>query len=99
MLEPGGELFLETGNLADVEHRYQFPGELGLPDHLVFAGETHLVGYLREAGFNVVAMRRERRDGCVNCLKQVAKKTLGRPSQVAIPYSSKYRQLLIRARL
>lgn len=99
VLKPNGELFLETGNLADLQSRSQCPGELGLPDHLVFAGESHLLGYLNDAGFDVVSITRERRDGILNLVKQVAKKFVGRPAQLSIPYTSPYRQLLIRARL
>lgn len=99
ILEPNGELFIETGNLADLEHRHEFPGELGLPDHLVFAGEHHVIGYLTGAGFEVGQIVRKRTDGLVNLAKQVAKNVLGRPSQIGVPYVSRYRQLLIRARL
>jgi SAM-dependent methyltransferase len=99
VLEPGGELFLETGNLADLEQRHQFPYELGLPDHLVFAGERHLVGWLDRAGFEVVAIRRWRIDGLVNLAKNVVKKLIGRPAAFGIPYTSRYRQIQLRARL
>jgi SAM-dependent methyltransferase len=99
VLESRGELFVETGNLADISSRSEFPGELGLPDHLVFAGESHLIGYLQEAGFDIVSITRERSDGFVNLAKQVAKKILGRPSNFRLPYTSTYRQVRIRARL
>jgi len=99
VLNGGGEVFVETGNLADLESRTEFPGELGLPDHLVFAGEKHLVGYLDQAGFDVLRIERCRIDGVVNLTKNVVKKVIGRPAGLALPYTSKYRQLLIRARL
>lgn len=98
-LKPGGELFLETGNLADVRSRAEFPGELGLPDHLVFAGESHLRGYLDRAGFDIIAVRRLRIDTVLNLAKNLVKKLMGRPSALGIPYTSRYRQLQIRARL
>lgn len=98
-LEPGGEIYIETGNLADLRTRDEFPGELGLPDHLVFAGEKHIVGFLDRAGFDVVRIRRWRIDGVVNFAKNVAKKLLGRPAAFGIPYSSDYRQIQVRARL
>ena len=41
-LSKHGLLYLETGNLADLKRRDDFPGELGVPDHLVFAGEKQL---------------------------------------------------------
>lgn len=99
VLEPCGELFIETGNLADLRTREEFPGELGLPDHLVFAGEKHVVGFLDRAGFDVVRLRRWRIDGIVNLAKNVAKKLLGRPAAFRIPYTSAYRQIQVRARL
>ena len=99
VLLPGGEIFMETGNLADTEDRSEFAGELGVPDHLVFAGERHIRGYLEESGLEVVRIERQRADGLVNAAKCVAKALLGRPTQLRIPYTSRYRQLLVRARL
>lgn len=99
VLEPGGELFLETGNLADLDRRSDFAGELGLPDHLVFAGESHVRGYLDRAGFEIVALRRVRIDGLVDLAKNAVKKLIGRPAVLRMPYTSNYRQLRIRARL
>jgi len=99
VLLSGGELFLETGNLADLGDRDDFPGELGLPDHLVFAGERQIRNYLNKAGFEIVRIERMRVDGMLYFAKNIAKKILGRPVILALPYSSKYRQLLIRARV
>lgn len=99
VLEPRGELFIETGNLADLDRRGDFAGELGLPDHLVFAGEEHLRGYLERAGFEIVDLRRVRIDGLVDLAKNVVKKLIGRPAVLRLPYTSNYRQLRIRARL
>jgi len=99
VLEPGGEVFIETGNLADLRDRQDFPGELGLPDHLVFAGERQLRGFLDRAGFEVLAVERLRIDGVANLAKSVVKKAIGRPANVRLPYRSAYRQLLVRARL
>lgn len=99
VLEPGGELFMETGNLADLDRRDQFPYELGLPDHLVFAGEKHLLGFLDRAGFDVLRIRRWRIDGVVNLAKNVVKRLIGRPAAFGLPYTSAYRQIQIRARL
>lgn len=98
-LLPGGELFIETGNLADVENREGFAGELGLPDHLVFAGETHLNGYLKRAGFEILRIERVRVDGLIYFAKNIVKASLGRPVRVRTPYRSRFRQLLIRAKL
>lgn len=90
---------METGNLADLHCREEFPGELGVPDHLVFAGESHLHGFLREAGFEIIRLERVRIDGVVHVAKSVVKKLLGRPEHLRFPYTSGYRQLLVRARL
>lgn len=99
VLNPGGEVFVETGNLADLDRRHEYPGGLGLPDHLVFAGEKHLLGYLRQAGFEVVCVERRRIDGVVNLAKNAVKKLIGRPAAIGVPYTSKYRSLQVRARL
>jgi len=96
-LAPGGNVLIETGNLADLTLREEFPGELGLPDHLVFAGEKTLERYLRDAGLKVVAIHRKRIDGVGESAKSVVKMLLGRPVKLGIPYTSNFRQLMIRA--
>jgi SAM-dependent methyltransferase len=98
-LAPNGEVFIESGNLADLKFRSEFPGELGLPDHLVFAGEEQLTKYLNDAGFDVVDIRRERVDGVESFVKNLVKKMIGRPSALGVPYTSKYRQIRFRAKL
>lgn len=99
VLRPGGELFLETGNLADVSIRDEFPNELGLPDHLVFAGEPQVQAFLKRAGFEIVRIQRLRFDDLLQFAKNIVKKVLGRPVLLRLPYRSRYRQLLIRAKL
>lgn len=98
-LRKNGLLYLETGNLADLNRRIDFPGELGVPDHLVFAGEKHLRGYLDRAGFDIESVDYVRIDGFLELCKNIVKCLLGRPFFLQVPYTSKYRQLLIRARL
>lgn len=98
VLLPGGELFIETGNLADLDRREEFSGDLGLPDHLVFAGRTQLDSYLNRAGFEVVSVEPVRIDGMIYSVKNLVKAMLGRPVTVRLPYSSRFRQLLLRAR-
>lgn len=98
-VKPGGSLFLVTGNLADVERRDEFPDELGLPDHLVFAGEDHIRRYLAEAGFSIRSIERQRFDTVLHIAKSMVKKALGRPVRVGMPYGSRYRSLAIRATL
>lgn len=98
-LNPKGLFLLETGNLADTSDRSEFPGDLGVPDHLVFAGEKHLRGYLAEFGFNVERIEYRRSDDLLGFAKCVVKWILGRPVVLRLPYTSRYRQLRIRARL
>ncbi len=98
-LKPSGEFFIESGNLADLNNREEFFGELGVPDHLVFAGEAHFLKYLETSGFEVLEIRRDRADDLTDFLKSIVKKILGRPVNISMPYTSKYRQLKIRARL
>jgi Zn ribbon nucleic-acid-binding protein len=98
-LAPGGEVFIESGNLADLKSRSEFPGGLGLPDHLVFAGEEQLMRYLNDAGFDVLDIRRERIDGIGNFVKNLVKKIIGQSSGLGVPYTSRYRQIRFRARL
>lgn len=99
VLNPGGEMIIETGNLADVAERHHFAGELGLPDHLTFAGKAHLAGFLEEVGLRIVDIEERRSDGLVNFAKGIVKKMIGRPGVVRVPYTSSYRQLIVRARL
>ena len=98
-LSETGLLFIETGNLADLKSREQFSGELGLPDHLVFAGEITLRGYLQKAGFDIESTYYQRTDTIFDFTKNIVKRLLGRSVRLAIPYTSNYRQILIRARL
>jgi hypothetical protein len=99
ILAPKGEFYLETGTIADLKTFKDAPTELDLPDHLVFAGESHVKGYLNAAGFSIVQMNHIRRDTVVNLLKQSVHKLRGRQVSLVIPYTSQYRTLRIRARL
>lgn len=99
VLVENGEFFLETGNMADLKDRSDFPNILGLPDHLAFAGEAHLRGYLDDAGFDVVAIRRTRFDTAIQTAKTLVKKLRGDPVVLSWPYSSDFRSLQVRARL
>lgn len=99
LLKPGGEIFIKTGNAAELPSRSQFPGPLTLPDHLVFAGERHLERYLRGAHFQVTQIRRERLDGVRYSLRNAAKWALRRPVHLSIPYTSPTRVLYMRAKL
>lgn len=97
-LKPGGELFLETGNLADLDNRTQFPGELDLPDHLVFSGHAQVKQYLERAGFEIISTKFERIDTIFQFLKNIVKTIMGRDVLLRMPYTSPYRSIFIRAR-
>jgi SAM-dependent methyltransferase len=97
-LTPEGELFIETGNTADME-RKDVPGELSLPDHLVFAGESQMLRFLDINGFKVIGVTYVRVDSVFEFLKNIVKLLLRRPTVFWWPYSSPYRSLLIRAKL
>ena len=56
-MRPGSHLYLVTGNAADIP-REDYPGELNLPDHLCFTGESHLVRVLEMCEFSVVDVHR-----------------------------------------
>jgi 2-polyprenyl-3-methyl-5-hydroxy-6-metoxy-1,4-benzoquinol methylase len=99
IMAPGAEILVETGNAADIGDRRNFPGELILPDHLVFAGERQICQFLTAAGFQIVSVRRERIDGVVYFAKNLVKRLLGRRLPISLPYASPTRTLLVRARL
>ena len=99
LLSPGGEIFIKTGNAADLESRDMFPGPLTLPDHLVFGSQRHVTRFLEAAGFKIVSVHADRIDGYVYSLKNLVKKLLGRPVCLSLPYTSPSRDLWIRAKL
>lgn len=100
VLNPGGELLIETGNGADVGSRRNYPWELSLPDHLVFAGEKHIVRFLSEGGFELRQVRRMHvGDGPWSFGKNVVKFFLGRDVTVYLPYTGPFRTIFYRARL
>ncbi len=99
VLKVNGELFFQTGNAGDLISSHEFPNELNLPDHLVFAGEQHIIGYLSEAGFSIIEIKRMRQDGLINFAKNIVKKIIGRQVVLAIPYTSPYRTIMVRAKL
>ncbi len=100
VLNANGEVLIETGNTADLQSKMDVPGDLDLPDHLVFAGLHHLKGFLGEAGFEIVAVKQMRVDGLLKFSKNLVKKLIGRKNiALRVPYTSGYRSVLIRARL
>ncbi len=57
LLDPGGQLVLQTGNWAELE-RVNVPDRLHLPDHLSFASEKLVRRLLEAAGFSEIAVQR-----------------------------------------
>jgi 2-polyprenyl-3-methyl-5-hydroxy-6-metoxy-1,4-benzoquinol methylase len=98
VLTADGEILIETGNAADFD-RNQTPGELSLPDHLIFAGENNMRQFLQNAGFEIVSIKKIRTDTLLPFIKNVAKRMLGRNINLALPYTSPYRTMLIRAKI
>ncbi|MES2330160.1 MAG: methyltransferase domain-containing protein [Bacteroidota bacterium] len=98
VLDVQGEIIMETGNIGDLTSSAEVPTELDLPDHLIFAGEKHIVGFLEQAGFKVISTKAYRRDTFVNLLKNVVKKLLGRSVTIRMPYTSPYRTIIVRAK-
>ncbi|NBX36417.1 MAG: class I SAM-dependent methyltransferase [Planctomycetes bacterium] len=99
LLSPGGEVFLKTGNAADLLKREEFPGPLTLPDHLMFGGVSQISRFVEDAGFSVVRLSQHRLDGIGYSLRNYARKLFGHPVAVGLPYCSKARVLYVRARL
>lgn len=99
VLNDGGQIYLQTGNIADLRGSNDVPTQLDLPDHLVFAGEKHIIAYLEEAGFKIIEIVHVRNDTFVNLLKILIRKIQGRQIALVFPGTSEYRSLRIRARL
>jgi SAM-dependent methyltransferase len=98
ILTNDGELYIETADIGKVVVRDNFPGELGLPDHVIFASEIHLRGFLERNGFNVISVERIRIDTVFYFIKSILKKFIGRDVAIQIPYLSPYRSIGIRAK-
>ena len=97
-LKEGGELIIETGNTADLQSVHEVPGDLDLPDHLMFAGEKHIIGFLERNNFKVVSHISYRIDTITNFVKSIIKKLIGRKVNISIPNTSKYRSVIYRAK-
>jgi Methyltransferase domain len=95
---PGGELFIETGDMSNIDNRDEFPGILGSPDHVAFAGQKHLEGFLKRHGFEVIKIDLKSIDGYAFTIKNIVKKLIGRNVRLKLPNSSAYRTMRVRAR-
>lgn len=98
VLKDGGEFFMETGHLDGHKLRNDFPGVLGSPDHVAFATERHIKGFLERNGFEIISTKLVAIDGWLFTGKSIIKKLIGRDVRVRLPYSSSYRTMLVRAR-
>lgn len=98
LLAPGGSVWIETGNVADVSRR-DYPDRLYLPDHLVFAGPEQMTRILSDLGLRVVRVDPVRVDGPLYTLKAIVKLVVdGRP-QLRLPWTSPFRQVHYKATL
>ena len=101
LLDPRGELVLVTGNAADLRAD-QYPDPLLLPDHLVFAGEEHLLSITEQLGFEATGVHRYpyfyRDPFWLYGIKAVVKRALGRPV-MAWKNDGPFRSLFLRVKL
>jgi 2-polyprenyl-3-methyl-5-hydroxy-6-metoxy-1,4-benzoquinol methylase len=99
VMNVGGVLFLETGNGGDLEDASQYPDLLYLPDHLAFAGMSHVKAFLQRNGFDLVTVHEHRLDTIGWMTKNAIKRLIGRKVKLAIPYCSSFRTVFFKARL
>jgi 2-polyprenyl-3-methyl-5-hydroxy-6-metoxy-1,4-benzoquinol methylase len=99
LLAEKGNVLVQTGTGGDLETAAAYPDALLLPDHLSFAGERHVIGILERVGFRVDDVHRERLDTLRFTAESVAKRVLGRPARLTLPYRSSFRALYVRARI
>lgn len=97
-LNPGGWLFLETGNGGDLERRADYPDRLYLPDHLVFIGLEQMRRLLDEMGFDLVTSRALPPSQMAR-LKNVAKTVVDGRWQLLAALNSPFRTVFYKARL
>jgi hypothetical protein len=77
-----------TGEARTAFPAQDYPDLLYLPDHLVFAGETHLRDYLAQAGISAVSTAAFRVDTAAQFGKNLIKAALGRRIKLTLPYRS-----------
>lgn len=100
-LNVNGEMVIETGNGGDIPAD-AMPMPYDFPDHLAFAGEKHVTGFLEELGFKIVRVCRHAdslHDSRLTLMaKNLAKRIIGRAPRV-VRKGGPYRSLMIRAQL
>ncbi|WP_340318040.1 class I SAM-dependent methyltransferase [Rhizorhabdus argentea] len=97
LLNPGGTIFLQTGNGGELADRSDYPDLLLLPDHLVFAGVDHIKRFLGEKSLVVNWIAEDPLDTVWWSVKSVIKTILRRKWQVTLPYRSRFRDVRMRA--
>lgn len=101
-LTSNGEIFLVTGNGGDIPPD-KYPGSYYLPDHLVFAGEKHIIGIFKCVGFEVIKINRYKEflpeNMLIGLTKHIVKRVIGLPSKYSLlsKYNGPFRSLWIRA--
>lgn len=98
VIKDRGQFLIETGHLDGSKGREDFPGELGLPDHVAFASERHIRGYLERNGFEVISVKQVAIDNWTFAIKNVIKRIIGRNVRIRMPYSSSYRTMFVLSR-
>lgn len=101
LLNPGGELFLETGDTANLSSEAHYR-PFYLPDHLHFASEEIVRRLLEEIGFEIVAVRKYQtfRPTPVRIAKELVKWVLpNRQSSLRYLFKNYPNDMFIRARL
>jgi SAM-dependent methyltransferase len=98
LLEPGGELLLQTGNGGDVTRR-EFPGELWFPDHLTFAGRKTLELVVEKLQMQLLGIHAYRSPPLtpMNVAKDLVKRVI-RKDYNPVDWRGPFRTLWLRAR-
>lgn len=99
LVSPGGSLMLVTGNGADIPVE-DLPRPLDLPDHLIFAGRTHLEKFLADAGFRIAKINDYPEfmpeNPLVRLAKNSVKRLIGRQPRTT-PSNGAFRSLFLHA--
>lgn len=97
-LRPGGVLFVETGNIADLANREQFADKLYLPDHLVFSGPGQMRRTFEQIGLVLESKDERAVDSLLWCAKVAVRNALRGRISVPLPWHSKFRTVFYKAR-
>jgi 2-polyprenyl-3-methyl-5-hydroxy-6-metoxy-1,4-benzoquinol methylase len=98
-LMPDGALFIETGNGGDLGARTDYPGDLLLPDHLIFVGVDQMKQILARHGFAVTKVFSRRVDHPFWAAKQLVKSLLRGKPRLVLPYTHPFRTVFYLAKL